>query len=266
MSVPSEIPELEEEIGEKLPPDIGLFLRQSPLGDGANRVYRWKGVDIELRHILDLNKGAWDLRPYFRELALWSKGEFLPLVADMRGQYVGVFIRGSKKGYVYRTQNYLGDPDDDVEFLFLAQKIDDWVRDVRPAASETLSLLESLGNAGTAEECEKLARSTDLTQADEKKRTLLDIAAMFGNRSVVQWCLSRNIKGRFALAAAIAGRKWEVAQLLLEHGFGLDRNDPNTLRGVPVINARSRVPQSEQARFMELIEQAELNLRKSSSR
>jgi hypothetical protein len=252
MSVKAEIKKLERELGVQLGSDVKEFLERPPTV--RDKTYRCGRRKIEERFPLRLENGPFDVRTIFDDLRPWSAGRLLPLVADMSGQFVCVQICDPRKGSVFRTRSYFGHLDDKVTFQYLASNISSWIEGLEDTEPITYTRFEALARSGSVEECEKCFETDVLASLDTMGRSLLDHAASFGNRPVLEWCLSRGIGGKYAMSSAIFSKEWEIVEVLFERGFRIDPDDADTLLGVPVRNHQWLYQGEERARFLARLE------------
>lgn len=252
--------ELEKVIGQPVPDILHWFYSQVKPDTLMHKTFdssdgRWR----ELRRVLPLADGTDSVIDIFRELGRWTKGEFLPLLNDMQQQYIGVRIKPPRIGQVIRTDNYLGHPDDNVTFRVLGDDLKQWWNELRDLEAEREDEIIRIARSGTAEDCERLDASRDVRDTDERGRTLLDFACGFGNMEVVKWCLENEVNGKYALSKALFSDNWNIVELLLSLGWGLDGDSDDTLSGVPVRNHKWLVPPEHREAFERLVRRAEAN-------
>jgi hypothetical protein len=259
MELLREIKDLEAIIKTSIPTDIRWIFDTNWLGRELHLTYNFRGEMIKLRSVLTLSRDSSDIRTIYDDMLPWSNGDFLPIISDMSGQFVGLRIGRDAVGEVMRTNNFFGHFDDNVTFLILGKNFNDWWSTLVAETEVGISDLHVLGKNGNSEECVGLSEVRDLSGPDSTGKTLLDYAASYGNRSVVDWCLGQKISGKHALSMAFFAENWDMVSYLITKGFGLDRNNPNNPAGVPVANLLWNLPSSERSRFAELLDRAEQN-------
>jgi len=259
MSIIREIALLESSFGAPLPKEYRTILAAHRAGFVLRKRYKSAAWESELRFFLGFNEGVYDIRKVIVDLQSWSKGQRLPIIMDMSGQFICLQMKGPAYGEVVRSEGYLGHPDDDVRFQFVCVKFEHFWDSLEDIDNVVEDLIEWLGHNGSPADCEKKLSGLDINSRSVRGYTLLETAAFNNNLPVVNWCLSKGAAVGGAMSDAFFGGAWDILERLLSAGYGLHRDDVDKRRGVPVVNAKWGLSQDSRKRFESYLSRAEKN-------